>query len=91
MGIPSAVSSSVDEERRVRELDEKHFAEIDVVMLYIEEARRRAERTAKTLAAEGADTHLVEALERSEAELSDVARHLRQGTFFAAPKETLTL
>ncbi len=74
-----------------QELDEKHFAEIEVAMLYIDEARERAERAAKTLRAEGADAHLIEALERSTAELSDVARRLRQGTYFAVLKEQLNL
>ena len=69
-------------------MDEKHFAEIDVAMLYIEEARERA---AAALKAEGADAHLIEALERSTAELSEVARRLRQGTLFAVPKEQLNL
>ena len=72
-------------------MDEKHFAEIDVAMLYIEEARERTERAAKALRAEGADAHLIEALERSKTELSEVARRLRQGTFFAVPKEQLNL
>ena len=67
------------------------FAEIEVAMLYIDEARERAERAAKALRAEGADTHLIEALERSTTELSDVARRLRQGTYFAVPKEQLNL
>ena len=91
MGASSASSSRVVGERRLQELDEKHFAEIDVAMLYIEEARERAARAAVALRAGGADTHLIEALERSEAELSDVARRLRQGTLFAVPKEQLTL
>ena len=60
-------------------------------MLYIEEARSRAERAAAALRSNGADAHLIAALERSEKELSDVARHLRQGTFFAVPKEQLSL
>jgi septation ring formation regulator EzrA len=81
----------VEPERRADELDEQHFAEIDVAMLYIEEARKRAERAAKALRDEGADAHLIEALERSEEELSAVARRLRQGTFFAVPKEQLSL
>jgi hypothetical protein len=81
----------VKRERRLQELDEKHFAEVDVAMLYIEEARKRAERAAAALRAEGADQHLIDALERSEEELSDVARRLRQGTFFAVPKEQLKL
>ena len=72
-------------------MDEEHFAEIDVAMLYIEQARERTERATTALRAEGADAHLIEALERSTAELSDVARRLRQGTFFAAPKEQLKL
>ena len=38
-----------------------------------------------------AEAHLITALERSEAELSDVARRLRQGTLFAVPKEQLSL
>jgi len=86
----SAGSSRVTRERRLQELDE-HFAEIDVAMLYIEEARERAERAAAALRAEGAEDHLVEALERSQAELSDVARRLRQGTLFAVPKDQLSL
>ena len=72
-------------------MDEKHFAEIEVVMLYVEEARERAERAAKALRAEGADAHLIEALERSATELSDAGRRLRQGTYFAVPKEQLNL
>lgn len=70
-------------------MDEKHFAEIDVAMLYIEEARERTERGANALRAGRADAHLIEALERATAELSEVARTLRQGTLFAAPKEQL--
>ena len=91
MQAPSAPSSRVERERRLQELDEKHFADIDVVMLYVEEARRRAERAAAELRRDGAEPHLAEALERSEEELSDVARRLRQGTFFAVPKEQLTI
>lgn len=91
MRASSASSSKVEQERRLQELDEKHFAEIDVAMLYIEEARDRAERAASALRAEAADAHLVEALERSAAELSDVARRLRQGTLFAVPKDQLSL
>ena len=71
-------------------MDEAHFAEIDVAMLYIEEARERAERAAAALRASGADAHLVAALERSASELSDVARRLRQGTLFAVPEDQLS-
>jgi len=91
MRASSASSSRVERERTLQELDEKHFAEIDVAMLYIEEARERSERGATALRAEGADAHLVEALERASAELSEVARSLRRGTLFAVPKEQLNL
>jgi hypothetical protein len=88
---PSAPSSTLSAERRDQELDEQHFEQIDVAMLYIEQARERTERAAAELRKLGAEGHLVEAMERSERELSDVARRLRQGTFFAVPKEQLTL
>ena len=65
--------------------DEAHFREIDVAMLYIEEARSRAETGAKALRQQDAEPHLVEALERAQADLSEAARRLRQGTFFAVP------
>ena len=87
----SGSSSRVAQERRLQKLDEKHFTEIDVAMLYIEEARERTERAALALKAEGADAHLIEALQRGEAELSEVARRLRQGTLFAVPREQLEL
>ena len=91
MRAPSASSSRVECERRLQELDEKHFAEVDVAMLYIEEARERTERGANALRAEDADTHLIEALERATTDLSEVARTLRQGTLFAVPKKQLNL
>lgn len=70
---------------------EQHFAEVDVAMLYIEEARSRTERAAEVLRRTGADRHLVEALAKAEDDLSEVARRLRQGTLFAVPKEQLSL
>ncbi len=88
---PSADSTTVSTERRRQELDEQHFEQIDVAMLYIEEARARTERAAEALRKSGAEPHLVEAMERAEREVSDVARRLRQGTLFAVPKEQLTL
>lgn len=87
----SATSSTVSAERRRQELDEQHFEEIDVAMLYIEQARSRAERAAEALRKAGADDHLIEAMTRAQEELSDVARRLRQGTLFAVPKEQLSL
>ncbi len=92
---PAALSPSStnlgDRERRAQKLDEQHFAEIDVAMLYIEEARARAERAAAALRRGNADSHLVDAIDRAEGELSDIGRRLRQGTLFAVPKEQLSL
>jgi HEAT repeat protein len=70
--------------------DEANYLEIHSVMLYLEDARRRAERAIATLREEEAEEHLIEALERTEEELSEVARKLRQGTFFAVPKAQLS-
>ena len=72
-------------------MDEQHFEQIDVAMLYIEQARERAERATAELRKLGGDQHLVEAMDRADRELSDVARRLRQGTLFAVPKEQLSI
>lgn len=87
----SARSSTLSGKRREQELDEQHFEQVDVAMLYIEQARERAERAVGALRKLDADAHLIEAMEEAERELSDVARRLRQGTFFAVPKEQLQL
>ena len=70
---------------------EEHYLEIDGVMLYLEEARRRTERAAATLRAGDAEPHLVEALERVREGLSDAARQFRQETFFAVPEPQLSV
>ena len=70
--------------------DEADFLEIHSVMLYLEDARRRTERAIATLRESGADDHLVEALERTQEELSEMAKRLRQGTLFAVPKAQLS-
>ena len=72
-------------------MDETHFAEVDVALLYVEGARARAEKAAATLRAAGAEGHLVAALEEAESELSDVHRALMQGTLFAVPEAQASL
>lgn len=72
-------------------MDETHYLEIDGVMLYLEEARRRAERASAALRGDGAEEHLVDALERVQEELSEMSRRLRQDTFFAVPDPQLSL
>ena len=71
--------------------NEGHMLEVSSVMLYLEDARRRTERAIVSLRQDGAEPHLVEALERTSEELSLTAKKLRQGTFFAVPDAQLTL
>ena len=73
------------------ERDEKHYGEVDVVLLYIEDARRRAERAAAELRDGNAQDFLVEAMEQVQQELSATAKKLIQSSFFAVPKAQLTL
>jgi len=72
-------------------VNEAHFSEIEKTLLYISEARLRAERAAKLIEKDGADAHLVEALREAERELERVGRLLMQQTYFAVPKEQLTI
>ena len=72
-------------------VNEAHFREIEKTLLYVSEARQRAEKTAKELRRSDAEPHLVEALEAAERELEKVGRHLMQQTYFAVPKGQLTL
>lgn len=72
-------------------LDEKHYGEVEVVLLHIERAQRRAEVAAEELRRGGGEDFLVEALERAREELAETAKLLTQRTFFAVPKQQLTL
>lgn len=72
-------------------MNEAHFAEIEKTLLYISEARERADRAARAIARDAAEEHLVEALEETERELLALHRRLMQSTYFAVPKEQLTL
>jgi hypothetical protein len=66
-------------------VNERHFAEIEKVLLYVSEARERAERAARELRRDDAESHLMEALDAAERELRDVGRRLMQGTYFSVP------
>jgi hypothetical protein len=72
-------------------MNEEHFAEIEKVLLYVSEARERAERAAKTLGKDKAEPHLVAALEQAERDLMALHRRLMQGTYFAVPESQLSL
>lgn len=72
-------------------MNEAHFREIEKVLLYVSEARRKAESVAEAIARDGAQPHLVEALREAERELAQMHRRLMQGTYWAVPKQQLSL
>jgi len=74
-----------------QQLNEASFGEVDVVMLYLEEARRRAERACAELRRIGAEPHLIEATETVQEQVSELARKYRHGTFFAVPEAQTSL
>lgn len=71
--------------------NETHFKEIDVALMYVEEARSRAERAAAELRRAGAEPHLVEALDEARDQLSATQKRLLQRTHFAVPNAQATL
>lgn len=87
----TSVTGKMEALRSAQALDEQRYGEVDVVLLYIEDARKRAERAATDLRAGGAEDFLVEAMEQVQQELSATAKKLIQGTFFAVPDAQLTL
>lgn len=68
------------------ELDEASFKKIESTMLYLEEARARADRAAVEMREIGAEVHLIEATEKVRDDIAELARHYRHRTYFAAPK-----
>lgn len=72
-------------------MDEAHFKEIDAALMYIEEARQRAERATRDLTRADADAHLIDALEQARDELSATQRRLLQQTHFAVPSAQASL
>ena len=72
-------------------MSESPFAHVDTALLYISEARERADRAARAIAKDGAEPHLVEALEQAERELEALGRKLMQRTYFAVPDGQLPL
>ncbi len=66
-------------------MNEAHFAEIEKTLLYVSEARERAEVAARTIGRDNGEAHLVEALERTQTELLALHRRLMQATYFAVP------
>jgi len=72
-------------------MNEAHFAEIEKTLLFISEARKRAERAAAGLESDGAEAHLVAALRQTEQQLEELGRRLMQQTYFAVPNDQLSI
>jgi len=72
-------------------MNEAHFAEIEKTLLFISEARKRAERAVANIESNGAEPHLVAALKQTERELEELGRRLMQQTYFAVPNDQLSI
>jgi hypothetical protein len=70
-------------------MNEAHFAEIEKTLLYVSEARKRAEKAVKSIRRD-AEPHLVAALQDAERELEAVGRLLMQKTYFAVQEDPKT-
>lgn len=68
-------------------MNEAHFGEIEKALLFVSEARLRSERAAQTIAAAGADQHLVDAMQELARGLAELHRVAMQQTYFAVPAE----
>jgi hypothetical protein len=66
-------------------MNERHFAEIEKLLLYVSDARERASQAAKSLERGGAEPHLITAARDAEDDLRALHRRLMQGTYFAVP------
>lgn len=67
-------------------MNEASSSEVEKVLLFVSDARDRAGKARTRLQAEGADQHLIDAMERTEASLVETHRDLMQGTYFAVPR-----
>jgi len=76
---------------KLEEVNEQHMAEVERVLFEMSGARKRAEKVARTLANDGAEQHLVEALERAECELDATIDAFFKSTYFHVPKDQLAL
>jgi uncharacterized protein Yka (UPF0111/DUF47 family) len=72
-------------------MNEAHFGEIERLILVVSDARERAQRVARDLERDDAEPHLVAAVAEVEKELDQVSHRLMRKTYFAVPKEQLTI
>jgi hypothetical protein len=67
--------------------EEFQLAEVEKTLLYISEARARADRSRAALERDGAEEHVVQALADSAEALAAEHRRLLQRTYFAVPDD----
>lgn len=72
-------------------MNEAHFGEIERLLFNMSGARRRAEKLAADLVKGGADQDLIDAVAQVERDLEAAIDRLFKGTYFAVPREQLTL
>lgn len=88
----SALAPTLDEVNEQHdEVNEQHMAEVEGVLFLMSGARRRAERATRDLAKDGAQAHLVEAMEQAEQELEATIDAFFKSTYFHVPKDQLAL
>jgi hypothetical protein len=68
-------------------VNEAHYLEVENVLLYVSEARQRAEKAYRRLQKDGAEAHLVAELRESEERLRAEHQRLLQRTFHAVPEQ----
>lgn len=61
-------------------------SEVEKVLLFVSDARGRAQKAQSKLETEKADQHVIDALAEAERSLASVHRQLMQGTYFAVPE-----
>jgi hypothetical protein len=70
-----------------RPMTETQSGEVEKVLLHISDAQSRARRAADACAKDGAEEHIVAALNDAEQQLAELHRKLSQGTYYAVPSE----
>lgn len=70
---------------------DSQYQQVEHVLLYLSDARARAQRGADDLQRQGAELHFVSALRQTAAELERLHRELLQATYFAVDDRQLAL
>lgn len=69
-------------------MTERQLGEIERVLLYVGDARSRADRAAAALEREDAPAHMVAALADTARRMGEAYRALSQSTYYAVTPET---